>query len=89
MLASYTVPSDWEYVEIVWKDAHDFQASQWMEQSEAVSSDAVGVIVVTVGRLLQTSMGYHTVCTTTTEEGQVRGVFNIPESGVVSFKYLK
>lgn len=72
------------YVEISWYDAHDAHLGEWV----APKSVAVGMKVVTVGILVKKTKKYITVTHTKTEEGDVRGTFNVPIACIAGIKTL-
>lgn len=73
------------YVEILWDDAHDAHAGEWVGKDSA----EVGMAVTTVGILIKKTRGFFVVSHTQTEDGAVRGTFNIPITGVRSIRTLK
>ena len=73
------------YVEIIWDDAHDAHSGEWVPKK----GTAVGMKVTTVGLLVKKTRTYYVVSHTQTEDGDVRGTFNIPISGVRSIRTLK
>lgn len=73
------------YVEIVWNDAHDAHSGEWVPSKNT----DVGMTVTTVGILLRKSRGFYVVSHTKTEDGDVRGTFNIPTSCVKSIRTIQ
>lgn len=74
-----------KYVEIVWDDAHDAHSGEWVPKGKT----AVGMSITTVGILVKKTRTYYVVSHSQTEEGDVRGTFNIPISGVKTVRKLK
>jgi len=73
------------YVEISWLDAHDAHLGEWVDPKKV----DIGIKVVTVGILVKRTKKYITITHTKTEEGDVRGTFNIPIATIVGIKTLK
>jgi hypothetical protein len=73
------------YVEISWMDAHDAHLGEWVDPKKV----DIGIKVVTIGILVKKTKKYITVTHTKTEEGDVRGTFNIPIATIVGIKTLK
>jgi len=66
-------------------DAHDAHLGEWVDPKKV----DIGIKVVTVGILVKRTKKYITITHTKTEEGDVRGTFNIPIATIVGIKTLK
>lgn len=72
------------YVEIVWNDAHDVGAGEWLDTTNLTE----GMVVTSVGILVKKTRTNYIITHSLTEDDQARGTFNIPKGMVISIRTL-